>query len=415
MERQSIGDIIRENRSKQGLTQKELGEQLNVTDKAVSKWERNIARPDINTIPKLAEILDVPIEALINIPVSGRNAEDIHAETDIASTENKAAYADNDAHWVYKERTRQLLVKGMAGFGAGFLFALIMALSDGETFNLSFGILVGIFTAGVPYGWELMSNIIGRWYVVGHIGIALMVAGVKFFVALLIGWIVFPVSFLYHAIKAQKKGSKLKIILIIVLVILLAWCIFFFSVIFAGGRDKEPADAAAKYRDAVYTEADSANMTENNSYITDASAVTASPDILSVVCKNAREYVLAEENKARESNYEIVIPSSLKAAYFLSGANSEDKYYDFGTGTYVNNAILVVGHYNVNIANTSPRDEWVISVFPNFVIDANGKPSYDETSEYCEYLQANSLEDVYTWMCKEYEGMTIVPLDGSVG
>ena len=61
MERQSIGDIIRDNRSKQGLTQKELGEQLNVTDKAVSKWDRNIARPDINTTPKLAQILEVPV------------------------------------------------------------------------------------------------------------------------------------------------------------------------------------------------------------------------------------------------------------------------------------------------------------------------------------------------------------------
>lgn len=44
---------------------------MNVTDKAVSKWERNISCPDINSIPKLAEILDVSVEELLN--AKGKN------------------------------------------------------------------------------------------------------------------------------------------------------------------------------------------------------------------------------------------------------------------------------------------------------------------------------------------------------
>ena len=39
---------------------------MNVTDKAVSKWERNISCPDINSIPQLAQILDITIEELLN-------------------------------------------------------------------------------------------------------------------------------------------------------------------------------------------------------------------------------------------------------------------------------------------------------------------------------------------------------------
>ena len=57
------------------MTQKELAEALNITDKAVSKWERNLACPDTLTIPKLAEILRVSIEELMNAkttPVTGR-------------------------------------------------------------------------------------------------------------------------------------------------------------------------------------------------------------------------------------------------------------------------------------------------------------------------------------------------------
>ena len=72
MAKTSIGEVISSNRKKKGLTQKALADQLNVTDKAVSKWERNIACPDINTVPKLAEILDVPIESLVNLPFTSK-------------------------------------------------------------------------------------------------------------------------------------------------------------------------------------------------------------------------------------------------------------------------------------------------------------------------------------------------------
>jgi transcriptional regulator with XRE-family HTH domain len=62
----SMGEFIAERRKEKGLTQRELAQMLNITDKAVSKWERNLACPDINTIPKLAEILSVSVEELLN-------------------------------------------------------------------------------------------------------------------------------------------------------------------------------------------------------------------------------------------------------------------------------------------------------------------------------------------------------------
>lgn len=48
------------------MTQNELAEKMNVTDKAVSKWERNLSCPDVNTISKLADILGVSVEELLN-------------------------------------------------------------------------------------------------------------------------------------------------------------------------------------------------------------------------------------------------------------------------------------------------------------------------------------------------------------
>ncbi len=65
MSNKTTGELISSLRHEKGFTQKELAEKLNVTDKAVSKWERDVSLPDINTIPKLAEILGISIEELI--------------------------------------------------------------------------------------------------------------------------------------------------------------------------------------------------------------------------------------------------------------------------------------------------------------------------------------------------------------
>ena len=61
----SLGVTISSLRKEKGMTQNELAEKMNVTDKAVSKWERDLSCPDINTISKLADILDVSVEELL--------------------------------------------------------------------------------------------------------------------------------------------------------------------------------------------------------------------------------------------------------------------------------------------------------------------------------------------------------------
>ncbi|MFM1629730.1 helix-turn-helix domain-containing protein [Streptococcus mutans] len=52
-------------RKEKGMTQLELAEKMRVTDKAVSKWERDLSFPDINSIPKLAEIFEVSVDDLM--------------------------------------------------------------------------------------------------------------------------------------------------------------------------------------------------------------------------------------------------------------------------------------------------------------------------------------------------------------
>ena len=65
--KKTLGAMIAELRKQHGMTQLELAEKMGVTDKAVSKWERDLSCPDINSIPDLAEILGVSVEDLMQV------------------------------------------------------------------------------------------------------------------------------------------------------------------------------------------------------------------------------------------------------------------------------------------------------------------------------------------------------------
>lgn len=65
MDNQKIGNFIAELRREKSMTQKELAEKMNVTDKAVSKWERGAGYPEITTIPTLADALGVSTSELL--------------------------------------------------------------------------------------------------------------------------------------------------------------------------------------------------------------------------------------------------------------------------------------------------------------------------------------------------------------
>lgn len=65
--KKTLGSMIAELRKQHGMTQLELAEKMGVTDKAVSKWERDLSCPDINSLPTLAQVLGVSVEELMQI------------------------------------------------------------------------------------------------------------------------------------------------------------------------------------------------------------------------------------------------------------------------------------------------------------------------------------------------------------
>ena len=67
MKNKSLGTIISERRKIMGLTQTDLANRLEVTEQAVSKWERDQSCPDVSTFAKLAETLGLSSDELLSI------------------------------------------------------------------------------------------------------------------------------------------------------------------------------------------------------------------------------------------------------------------------------------------------------------------------------------------------------------
>ena len=75
MDQTRTGALIRQLRIRSGLTQKQLAEQINVSDKAVSKWECGNGSPDISLLPALAETLGTDMQTLLSGAVRKNESE----------------------------------------------------------------------------------------------------------------------------------------------------------------------------------------------------------------------------------------------------------------------------------------------------------------------------------------------------
>ena len=85
MKKESLGTMIAARRKELGMTQLELAEKMGVTDKAVSKWERDLSFPDVNSLPRLAEIFDMSVDELMQIKTDTVRSEEKKSVGDIIS------------------------------------------------------------------------------------------------------------------------------------------------------------------------------------------------------------------------------------------------------------------------------------------------------------------------------------------
>ena len=75
MDQIKTGILIKKFRTASGLTQKQLAESLNVSDKAVSKWECGNGCPDISLLSQIADIFGTDIRSLLTGEINKNEGE----------------------------------------------------------------------------------------------------------------------------------------------------------------------------------------------------------------------------------------------------------------------------------------------------------------------------------------------------
>lgn len=60
-----IGKLLYKLRQEKAMTQKQLADLMNISDKTISKWERGLGCPDVSLLPELSQILGVNIEEIL--------------------------------------------------------------------------------------------------------------------------------------------------------------------------------------------------------------------------------------------------------------------------------------------------------------------------------------------------------------
>lgn len=66
MDCSKIGSLIYQLRKEKNMTQKQVADAMNISDKTISKWERGQGCPDISLLPKLAEILETSVDWILS-------------------------------------------------------------------------------------------------------------------------------------------------------------------------------------------------------------------------------------------------------------------------------------------------------------------------------------------------------------
>ena len=147
MDQIKIGSFIAERRKAAGLTQMQLAEKLNVTDRAVSKWETGRSMPDSSLMPLLCDVLGISLSDLFCGEVV--TMENYNKELESSLMELSKQKEDSDRHLLVLEWVVGIL--SMIILFVPIFVGALLPMEDWQRLTLVFSgftpALVGFFFA----------------------------------------------------------------------------------------------------------------------------------------------------------------------------------------------------------------------------------------------------------------------------
>ena len=144
MDAHQFGAFVAECRKERNMTQAELASKIQVTDKAVSRWERGIGFPDINTIEPLAGALEVSVLELMKSERMPANQ--------VAKEEAAEAVADTlNVAVLQREQERKNIFKVLGTISIAVIFLLLIESMQWQADTILFtvvGVVFPLFCVG---------------------------------------------------------------------------------------------------------------------------------------------------------------------------------------------------------------------------------------------------------------------------
>ena len=134
MDNSKTGLFIREMRKEKNMTQKDLAAQLNITDRAVSKWERGLCAPDISLLEPLSQILGCSAAEII----SGEKQCQSLSPVPSADTDSTKTIIDYSVKEINRKvsLTKKRYTAGIISAAAVILAAVFFFIYAGGYFNI---------------------------------------------------------------------------------------------------------------------------------------------------------------------------------------------------------------------------------------------------------------------------------------
>ena len=144
MQLEVIGKFIAKLRREKKLTQKDLGEILNVESKTISKWERGKYAPDIMILKDLSKIFEISIEEILE----GKRKEIEHLEDSLLVNELDQSQIIKDM------KIKHCIITIIIVFTVIIIFSVILVLKNNEQFIIKY------FTNTNSLNYDLAGKII---------------------------------------------------------------------------------------------------------------------------------------------------------------------------------------------------------------------------------------------------------------
>ena len=143
-----IGKYISGKRKALGLTQRELAEQLGMSDKSVSKWERGVCLPDVSVYMDLCRILGISINEFLAGEDIGREAIAERAEDNLLMMASDGLRRQKRARWIIVSLAvllaAFLIAAGVLSYMENRPENVIRPLEEGSTEMSIAGLLSGV-------------------------------------------------------------------------------------------------------------------------------------------------------------------------------------------------------------------------------------------------------------------------------